>query len=53
MSYNVKEGGNMENTVNGTLYKNQIKNLKSYTVINVKNVKEVGNMEDTANNNKI
>ena len=35
MSYNVKEGGNMENTVNETKYKNQIINLKSYTVINV------------------
>ena len=53
MSYNVKEGGNMENTVNGTIYKNQIKIFKSYTVINVINVKKVGNMEDKANKNKI
>ena len=32
MSYNVKEGGNMENTVNDTIYKIQIINLKRYTV---------------------
>ena len=33
MSYNVKEGGNMENTVNETMHKNQIINFKSYMVI--------------------
>ena len=35
MPCNVKEEGNMENTVNETIYKNQIINIKSYTVINV------------------
>ena len=34
MPCNVKEDGNMENTVNETIYKIQIINLKSYTVIN-------------------